>query len=88
VAQQYLGLSRALLLIVLFIGGGPLASALRGSLVPFSLILIVFVFTIPWVGLSVLQTVDARESYTPSRSRPGACEHSLSNAASLTPPYS
>ena len=60
---NYLGLSRALLLAVLFIGGFPLASALRGSMAPLALILIAFLFTIPWIGLSVLQTVDARGSY-------------------------
>jgi hypothetical protein len=48
---------------VLFIGGFPLASALRGSLAPLSLILVTFVFTAPWVGLGILQTVDARSSY-------------------------
>jgi hypothetical protein len=60
---NYLGLSRALLLAVLFIGGFPLASALRGSLAPLVLILIAFVFMAPWVGLGILQTVDARGSY-------------------------
>jgi hypothetical protein len=60
---NYLGLSRALLLAVLFIGGFPLGNALRGSLAPLCLILITFVFTIPWVGLGILQTVDARSSY-------------------------
>ena len=60
---NYLGLSRALLLAVLFIGGFPLASALRGSLAPLVLILIAFVFLAPWVGLGILQTVDARGSY-------------------------
>jgi hypothetical protein len=60
---NYLGLSRALLLVVVFIGGFPLASAVRGSIAPLSLILVAFVFTVPWVGLGVLQTVDARDSY-------------------------
>ena len=60
---NYLGLSRALLLAVLFIGGFPLGRVLRGSLAPLSLILVTFVFTVPWVGLGVLQTVDARSSY-------------------------
>jgi hypothetical protein len=60
---NYLGLSRALLLAVLFIGGFPLASAVRGSLAPLTLILITFVFIAPWVGLGVLQTIDARGSY-------------------------
>jgi hypothetical protein len=60
---NYLGLSRALLLAVLFIGGFPLASALRGSLAPLTLILVTFVLTIPWVGLGILQTMDARSSY-------------------------
>jgi hypothetical protein len=60
---NYLGLSRALLLVVLFVGGFPLASAVRGSMAPLSLILVAFVFTVPWVGLGILQTVDARDSY-------------------------
>ena len=30
---------------------------------PLSLILIAFLFTVPWVGLEVLQTVEARDSY-------------------------
>jgi hypothetical protein len=60
---NYLGLSRALLLAVLFIGGFPLASALRGTMAPLALILVTFVFTIPWIGLGVLQTVDTRDSY-------------------------
>jgi hypothetical protein len=60
---NYLGLSRALLLAVLFIGGFPLASALRGSLAPLSLILVAFVFMTPWIGLGILQSVDARNSY-------------------------
>jgi hypothetical protein len=60
---NYLGLSRALLLVVVFIGGFPLASAVRGSLAPLCLILVSFVFTIPWVGTGMLQTVDARDSY-------------------------
>jgi hypothetical protein len=60
---NYLGLSRALLLAALFIGGFPLGSALRGSLAPLSLILVTFVFTVPWVGLGILQTMNARGSY-------------------------
>jgi hypothetical protein len=60
---NYLGLSRALLLVVVFIGGFPLARALRRTLAPISLILVAFVCTIPWVGLDILQTVDARDSY-------------------------
>jgi hypothetical protein len=60
---NYLGLSRALLLAVLFVGGFPLASAVRGSMAPLSLILVAFIFTVPWVGLGILQTVDARDSY-------------------------
>jgi hypothetical protein len=60
---NYLGLSRALLLAVLFIGGFPLASAVRGTMAPLSLILVAFVFTVPWVGLGILQTADARDSY-------------------------
>jgi hypothetical protein len=66
---NYLGLSRALLLAVLFAGGFPLASALRGSLTPLVLILIAFVFMAPWVGLGVLQTVDARGSYYAERAQ-------------------
>jgi hypothetical protein len=66
---NYLGLSHALLLAVLFIGGFPLASVLRGSLTPLVLILIAFVFMAPWVGLSVLQTVDARGSYYAERAQ-------------------
>jgi hypothetical protein len=61
---NYLGISRALLVAVLFIGGFPLASALRGSAVPLVLILIAFVFMAPWVGLQMLQSVDARASYS------------------------
>jgi hypothetical protein len=60
---NYLGISRALLLAVLFIGGFPLASALRGSVAPLTLVLIAFVFMAPWVGLQMLQSVDARASY-------------------------
>jgi hypothetical protein len=60
---NYLGLSRALLLAVLLIGGFPLASALRGSLAPLSLMLVAFVFMTPWIGLGILQSVDARNSY-------------------------
>jgi hypothetical protein len=60
---NYLGISRALLLAVLFIGGFPLATALRGSRAPMSLILIAFAGTAPWAGLEMLQTVEARASY-------------------------
>ena len=60
---NYLGLSRALLLAVLFVGGFPLASSLRGSVAPLTLVVVAFVFTVPWVGLGILQTVDARGSY-------------------------
>jgi hypothetical protein len=60
---NYLGISRALLLAVLFIGGFPLASAMRGSVAPLLLILIGFIFMVPWVGLQMLQSVDARASY-------------------------
>jgi hypothetical protein len=67
--SNYLGLSRALLLAVLFIGGFPLASALRGSVAPLVLILIAFVFLVPWVGLGILQTVDARGSYYAERAQ-------------------
>jgi hypothetical protein len=66
---NYLGLSHALLLAVLFAGGFPLASALRGSLTPLVLIVIAFVFMAPWVGLGVLQTVDARGSYYAERAQ-------------------
>jgi hypothetical protein len=64
---NYLGLSHALLLAVLFIGGFPLGSALRGSLAPLTLVVVAFIFTIPWVGLGILQTVDARGSYYAER---------------------
>jgi hypothetical protein len=60
---NYLGLSRALLLAVLFVGGFPLASVLRCSVAPLLLILVAFVFMAPWIGLGILQTVDARDSY-------------------------
>jgi hypothetical protein len=60
---NYLGLSRALLLAVIFIGGFPLATALRGSIAPLALVVITFLFTIPWIGLGILQTVEARSSY-------------------------
>jgi hypothetical protein len=66
---NYLGLSHALLLAVLFAGGFPLASVLRGSLMPLVLIVIAFVFLVPWVGLGVLQTVDARGSYYAERAQ-------------------
>jgi len=58
----------------------PLASVLRGSLTPLVLILIAFVFMAPWVGLGVLQTVDARGSITPSERRLSGCVLSSSNA--------
>jgi hypothetical protein len=60
---NYLGFSRALLLVVLLTGGFPLAGALRGTMAPLFLILVTFVFTAPWVGLEILQNVDARASY-------------------------
>ena len=60
---NYLGISRALLLAVLFIGGFPLATALRGSIAPLSLILVAFAVTAPWSGLEMLQNVEARASY-------------------------
>jgi hypothetical protein len=69
--SNYLGLSRALLLAVLFIGGFPLASAVRGSTAPLPLVLIAFVFAVPWVGLGVLRTVDARDSYYAEQAQAG-----------------
>ena len=60
---NYLGISRALLLAVLFVGGFPLATALRGSLGPLSLLLISFAVLAPWVGLEMLQNVESRASY-------------------------
>jgi len=66
---NYLGLSRALLLAVIFIGEFPLATALRGSLAPLSLIVVAFVFMSPWVGLGTLQSVDARGSYYAEQSQ-------------------
>jgi hypothetical protein len=60
---NYLGISRALLLAVLFVGGFPLATALRGSLGPLSLLLITFAALAPWVGLEMLQNVESRASY-------------------------
>ncbi len=60
---NYFGLSRALLLAVLLIGGYPLARSLRASLAPFYLILIAFVFTAPWATLEILQSIEARASY-------------------------
>jgi hypothetical protein len=60
---NYLGVSRALLLAVLFVGGFPLATALRGSLGPLSLLLISFAALAPWVGLEMLQNVESRASY-------------------------
>jgi hypothetical protein len=61
--SNYLGLSRALLLAVLFIGGFPLAGRLYKSTAPLALILITFLFSAPWVGLEVLQNTEARASY-------------------------
>ena len=61
--SNYLGISRALLLAVLFIGGFPLATALRGSIAPLSLILIAFAVTAPWAGLEMLQNFETRASY-------------------------
>jgi hypothetical protein len=60
---NYLGISRALLLAVLFAGGFPLATALRGSLGPLSLLVITFAVLAPWVGLEVLQNIESRASY-------------------------
>ena len=60
---NYLGISRALLLAVLFIGGFPLATALRGTIAPLSLVLVAFAVTAPWAGLEMLQNVEARASY-------------------------
>ncbi len=60
---NYFGLSRALLFAVLLIGGFPLASALRGSMAPLYLILVAFISTAPWVGLEMLQNIEARTSY-------------------------
>jgi hypothetical protein len=60
---NYFGLSRALLLAVLLIGGYPLSRGLRRSMAPLYLILIAFVFTAPWTALGILQSVDARASY-------------------------
>jgi hypothetical protein len=60
---NYFGLSFALLFAVLLIGEFPLASALRGSMAPLCLILVAFVFAAPWVGLGMLQNVEARASY-------------------------
>jgi hypothetical protein len=60
---NYLGISRALLLAVLFIGGFPLATALRGTKAPLCLILVAFAVTAPWAGLETLQNVEARASY-------------------------
>jgi hypothetical protein len=60
---NYLGLSRALLLATVFIGGFPLANRLRESMAPLVLILISFLFTAPWIGLEILQNIEARVSY-------------------------
>jgi hypothetical protein len=60
---NYLGLSRALLLATVFIGGFPLANRLRESMAPLVLILISFLFTAPWIGLEILQNIEARASY-------------------------
>ena len=60
---NYFGLSRALLLAVLLIGGYPLSRGLRGSMAPLYLMLIAFAFTAPWAALEILQSVDARASY-------------------------
>jgi hypothetical protein len=60
---NYLGLSRALLLATVFIGGFPLATRLRESMAPLVLILISFLFTAPWIGLEILQNIEARASY-------------------------
>ncbi len=68
---NYLGLSRALLFAVLCMGGFPLASAMRGSIAPLLLVLIAFVSAVPWVGLGVLRTVDARDSYYAEQAQAG-----------------
>lgn len=60
---NYLGLSRALLLATVFAGGFPLAKRMRESMAPLFLILISFLFTVPWIGLEILQTMEARASY-------------------------
>ena len=60
---NYLGISRALLLAILFIGGFPLATALRGMRAPLSLILIAFAVTAPWAGLEILKNTEAHASY-------------------------
>jgi hypothetical protein len=60
---NYLGISRALLLAVLFIGGFPLATALRGTRAPLCLILLAFAVTAPWAGLEMLRNAEARVSY-------------------------
>jgi hypothetical protein len=60
---NYLGLSRALLLATVFIGGFPLANRMRVSMAPLVLILISFLFTAPWIGLEILQNIEARASY-------------------------
>jgi hypothetical protein len=60
---NYLGISRALLLAVLFIGGFPLATALRGTIAPLCLILVAFAVTAPWAGLEMLRNAEARASY-------------------------
>jgi hypothetical protein len=60
---NYLGISRALLLAVLFIGGFPLATALRGTRAPLCLILLAFAVTAPWAGLEMLRNAEARISY-------------------------
>ncbi len=60
---NYFGLSRALLFAVLLIGGFPLSSALRGSMAPLYLIMVAFIFSAPWVGLEMLQNIEARASY-------------------------
>jgi hypothetical protein len=64
---NYLGLARALLVVVLLIGEFPLAGVLRKSGASFSFILVSFVFFAPWVGLEVLQNIEARGSYLEER---------------------
>jgi hypothetical protein len=64
---NYLGLARALLVVVLLIGEFPLADVFRESGLSFAVILVSFVFLAPWVGLEVLQNIEARGSYLDER---------------------
>ena len=88
---NYLGISRALLLAVLFIGGFPLATALRGSLGPLSLLRSPSAVLAPWVGLEMLQNVESRASYhneqrQAARVRLWFEQHGVHNAALLADP--